>query len=313
MSAAKKLPPAILLMGPTASGKTGVAVKIVQHLPCEIISVDSALVYRHMNIGTAKPDTALLAQAPHHLIDIIEPTERYSAAQFRADALRLMGEITARGNIPLLTGGTMLYFKALQHGLSDLPQADPQTRAELDAQALALGWPAMHEQLARIDPVTAQRLEPTDSQRIQRALEIYRLTGIPMSHLLGRQNVAAFPYHAIAIALQPSDRAILHQRIAQRFDAMLAHGLIEEVQWLRTHYELSLSLPSMRCVGYRQAWQYLDGEHDIATLHETGIAATRQLAKRQLTWLRSTPDVQEFDCLAENLAQNVLDYLKRQV
>ena len=224
-----------------------------------------------------------------------------------------MGEISERGNIPLLTGGTMLYFKALQHGLSDLPQADPQTRAELDAQALALGWPAMHEQLARIDPITAQRLEPTDSQRIQRALEIYRLTGIPMSHLLGRQNVAAFPYHAIAIALQPSDRAILHQRIAQRFDAMLAHGLIEEVQWLRTHYELSLSLPSMRCVGYRQVWQYLDGEYDIATLRETGIAATRQLAKRQLTWLRSTQGVQEFDWLAGNLAQDVLDYLKRQV
>ena len=313
MSAPKKLPPAILLMGPTASGKTGVAVKIVEHLPCEIISVDSALVYRHMNIGTAKPDAALLAQAPHHLIDIIEPTERYSAAQFRADALRLMGEIIARGNVPLLTGGTMLYFKALQHGLSDLPQADPQTRAELDAQALALGWPAMHEQLAGIDPITAQRLEPTDSQRIQRALEIYRLTGIPMSHLLGRQNVAAFPYHAIAIALQPSDRAILHQRIAQRFDAMLANGLIEEVQWLRTHYELSLSLPSMRCVGYRQAWQYLDGEYDLTTLRETGIAATRQLAKRQLTWLRSTQGVQEFDCLAENLAQQVLGYLKGQL
>jgi tRNA dimethylallyltransferase len=304
------LPPAIFLMGPTASGKTGVAVELVQRLPCEIISVDSALVYRDMDIGTAKPDAATLVQAPHHLIDILDPTLSYSAAQFRQDALRLMAEITARGHIPLLAGGTMLYFKALQQGLNDLPQADPATRAAIDAMAAESGWPAVHAELARIDPATAARLNPADAQRIQRALEVCYLTGRPMSALLEEETVADLPYRILALALLPSDRAVLHQRIAQRFDAMLAQGLIVEVAQLRRHYELDLSLPSMRCVGYRQAWQYLDGEYDLPTLREKGIAATRQLAKRQLTWLRGMEDVVAFDCLQQDLPAAVFDWLR---
>jgi len=298
-------PPAIFLMGPTASGKTGVAVELVQHLPCEIISVDSALVYRDMDIGTAKPDAATLARAPHHLIDLIAPTESYSAAQFRRDALRLMAEIAARGRIPLLVGGTMLYFKALLHGLSDLPEADPALRAELDEKAGRLGWPALHDQLAQLDPVTAARLHPTDSQRIQRALEVCLLSGQPMSALFGQAEKDALPHRVIQIALEPSDRAVLHRRIAERFDIMLAAGLVDEVRRLRASYRLDPALPSMRCVGYRQAWQYLDGEFDLATLREKGIAATRQLAKRQLTWLRSMPDVRRFDCLDADLDRQV--------
>ena len=298
-------PPAIFLMGPTASGKTGVAVELVQRLPLEIVSVDSALVYRHMNIGTAKPDAATLAAAPHHLIDIIEPTERYSAAQFRHDALRLMAGITARGNIPFLVGGTMLYFKALREGLSGLPQADAEVRAELDARAAEIGWPGMHAELARIDPETAARLEPTDPQRIQRALEVYELTGEPMSLLMAREAPEPLPYRVLPIGLMPSDRAVLHQRIAERFDAMLAQGLIEEVQWLREHYILNALMPAMRCVGYRQAWQYLEGEIDRDALREKGLAATRQLAKRQMTWLRSMRDAVVMDCLDERLTERV--------
>ncbi|MEN6629641.1 MAG: tRNA (adenosine(37)-N6)-dimethylallyltransferase MiaA [Sulfuricella sp.] len=300
-------------MGPTASGKTGVAVELVQRLSCEIVSVDSALVYRSMDIGTAKPDAATLALAPHHLIDIIDPTQSYSAAQFRADALRLMAEITARGKIPLLTGGTMLYFKALQQGLDDLPQADPTIRAAIDAMATEKGWPAMHAELARLDPTTAARLNPADSQRIQRALEVCKITGRPMSALFGQGAAAELPYRVIALALQPSDRAVLHQRIAQRFDAMLAQGLIEEVQQLRRTFALEPTMPSMRCVGYRQAWQYLDGEFGLAELREKGIAATRQLAKRQLTWLRGMEGVVSFDCLGKDLAVEVFDWLSREL
>lgn len=297
-------------MGPTASGKTGVAVELVQHLPCEIISVDSALVYRDMDIGTAKPDAATLAAAPHHLIDIIDPTESYSAARFRADALALMAEITARGRIPLLAGGTMLYFKALRQGLNDLPEADPALRAELDAEAAERGWPALHAELAQVDPETAARLKPNDAQRIQRALEVYRLTGEPMAEILKREAPAAFPYRVLPLALLPGDRAVLHRRIAERFDLMLEQGFIEEVEDLREKYALNLELPSMRCVGYRQVWQYLDGEFDRATLREKGIAATRQLAKRQLTWLRAMTDIQDFDCLAPDLARQVLSHLR---
>lgn len=297
-------------MGPTASGKTGVAVELIQHLPVEIISVDSALVYRHMDIGTAKPDAATLAVAPHHLIDVIDPTQSYSAAQFRADALRLMADITARGKIPLLVGGTMLYFKALQQGLSDLPQADAAIRAEIEEKANVLGWPALHEELKRLDPITAERLKSTDAQRIQRALEVCYLTGEPMSSLLGRQDVAPLPYRVTSIALLPGDRAVLHQRITQRFDIMLAQGLIDEVGWLRAHYDLTPTMPSMRCVGYRQMWQHLDGEYDYDTQREKGIIATRQLAKRQLTWLRSMQGLKEFDCLRSRLAQDVLQYLQ---
>ena len=306
----EKSPPAIFLMGPTASGKTGVAVELARHLPVEIISVDSALVYRDMDIGTAKPDAATLAAAPHHLIDLIDPTRSYSAAQFRSDALGLMEEITARGRIPLLVGGTMLYFRALLHGLNDLPQADPELRAELEQRARQAGWPALHAELARLDPASAARLQPTDAQRIQRALEVCLLSGRPLSELLAEEIPAVFPYQLTQLALVPSERSVLHQRIAERFDAMLADGLVSEVEELRRRYVLTPSLPSMRCVGYRQSWQYLDGEMDLATLRDKGIFATRQLAKRQLTWLRGMVGIQQFDCLAPDLSRRVLSHLR---
>lgn len=305
MTINSQLPPAIFLMGPTASGKTGIAVDLAQTLPVELISVDSALVYRDMNIGTAKPDATTLAIAPHHLIDIIKPTESYSAATFRNDALRLMGDITARGKIPLLVGGTMLYFRALQNGLSELPVADPAVRAELDALIALHGIANLHQQLAAVDTETAARLPPNDTQRIQRAMEIFRITGTPMSKLLKQKKDSTLPYRTINIALIPSDRSVLHQRIATRFEKMMQQGLVEEVRSLRENYELHPNLPSMRCVGYRQAWQFIDGEINAAQLLEIGLAATRQLAKRQLTWLRSTPDLVEIDCLSSNISQQV--------
>jgi len=305
----KELPPVIFLMGPTASGKTGVAVELVNHLPVELISVDSALVYRDMDIGTAKPDTATLARAPHHLIDIINPTEAYSAAAFRHDALRLMHDITSRKRIPLLVGGTMLYFKALREGLSDLPQSNPEIRAALDAEIAQHGIKHLHKQLAAVDAETAARLKPTDTQRIQRAMEIYRITGQSMSALIGQPQSAELPYRIIPLALVPSDRAQLHARIATRFKAMLEHGLVNELRMLREKYPLHPDMTAMRCVGYRQAWQFMEGEIDDAQLLETGIVATRQLAKRQLTWLRSMPDNIELDCLAPDLAQSALDKL----
>jgi len=306
-------PPAIFLMGPTASGKTNVAVELAQRLPVELISVDSALVYRDMNIGTAKPDAATLARAPHHLIDIIAPTDAYSAAAFRHDALRLMHDITQRGKIPLLVGGTMLYFKALSAGLSDLPQADPAVRAALDAEIAQHGIQHLHRQLALVDAETAARLKPTDTQRIQRAMEIYRITGQPMSALIAQQESTVLPYRILPIALVPSDRAQLHARIATRFKAMLKLGLLDELRTLREKYPLHPNLPSMRCVGYRQAWQYMGGEINEAQLLETGIAATRQLAKRQLTWLRGMPENIEVDCLSPNLAQTVLDTISGKI
>ena len=299
-------PPAIFLMGPTASGKTAAAVELIQHLPVELISVDSALVYRDMNIGTAKPDAATLAIAPHHLIDIIAPTEVYSAAAFRSDALRLMQDITTRGKIPLLVGGTMLYFRALRFGLSDLPQADAEVRAEIEEQAARLGWPHMHEELSKVDAQTAARLKPNDAQRIQRALEIYRVSGQPMTALLALQEEYQLPYNLIPLALVPSERKQLHERIAKRFADMLKQGLLDEVEDLQRKYILNSDMPAMRCVGYRQAWQYLKGDIDTADLLDHGIAATRQLAKRQLTWLRGMPDNIEFDCLATDLNQQVL-------
>jgi tRNA dimethylallyltransferase len=303
-------PPAILLMGPTASGKTGVATALAQRLPVEIISVDSAQVFRHMDIGTAKPTRDVLKVAPHHLIDIIDPTQRYSAAQFVEDAAELMAEIIERGRIPLLVGGTMLYFKALREGLSHLPPADPNVRLVIDTMAQESGWDALHAELERIDPETAARLEPADSQRIQRALEVYYLTGRPLSVLQAEGRSQPPPYRMIALALEPSDRAGLHERIAQRFEEMLELGLIGEVRRLRERFGLSPSLPSMRAVGYRQVWQYLDQELGLAELREQGIAATRQLAKRQLTWLRAMTDVQRFDCLADDLAWQVEGYLE---
>ncbi|MDD4964955.1 MAG: tRNA (adenosine(37)-N6)-dimethylallyltransferase MiaA [Gallionella sp.] len=306
MNTPEPLPSAIFLMGPTASGKTAAAVTLAQHLPVEIVSVDSALVYRDMDIGTAKPDAATLAVAPHHLLNIIDPTEVYSAAAFRTDALRLMADITQRGKIPLLVGGTMLYFRALQNGLNDLPQADVAVRAELDADIALYGVPYLHQQLAVVDPETAARLSPNDSQRVQRALEIYRISGQPMSSLLKQPAQAALPYRILPIALLPSDRSVLHQRIATRFEQIVEQGLVNELRQLRTRFDLHPDLPAMRCVGYRQAWQFMEGEISHAQLMETGIIATRQLAKRQLTWLRGMTDNITIDCLAADAIQQVL-------
>jgi tRNA dimethylallyltransferase len=312
-SGAQKTPPAILLMGPTASGKTGVAMRLASVLPCEIVSVDSAQIYKGMDIGTAKPDAGMLRQAPHHLIDVIEPHESYSAARFRDDALAVMREITERGNIPLLVGGTMLYYKALLEGMSDLPEADPAIRLVIDTMAEKEGWPALHARLAQIDPQTAARLAPNDAQRIQRALEIYYITDKSMTEHLKRPKFVYFPYAPIKVALVPGERAGLHERIARRFDEMLAAGLVKELQKLREDYALDTGMPSMRCVGYRQAWDYLEGRISAAELREHGIAATRQLAKRQLTWLRSMKDLAEFDCLVDGLSDLVLEYLRREL
>jgi len=290
------------LLGPTASGKTAAALAFAaaSARPVEIISVDSALVYREMDIGTAKPTADERAAARHHLIDIIDPAGSYSAAQFRADALRLTGEIVARGHVPLLVGGTMLYYKALTQGLNDLPSADAGTRAALDADAAREGWPALHARLASVDPQTAARLAPNDSQRIQRALEVFMLSGQPMSALLAAPRVVddEAPYRFVPVALEPSDRAVLHARIAARFDAMLAGGFIDEVKRLRARGDLNLSMPSMRCVGYRQAWEYLDGATGYDEMRDKGIFATRQLCKRQLTWLRGMPERIVVDCCA---------------
>lgn len=310
--APKNRPLAVALMGPTASGKTAAALEIARQIPAEIVSVDSALVYRGMDIGTAKPTAAERAMAPHHLIDILDPTESYSAMQFRQDAIKLIGEIAARGKLPLLVGGTMLYFKALQDGLDDLPQADAQIRAQLDRDAAELGVPALHARLAKFDPATAARLQPADSQRIQRALEIIALTGQPMSQLLAKAPKQDLPFDVLPLALEPSERSILHARIAARFDAMLdaPGGLLEEVAALRDRGDLHLGLPSMRCVGYRQAWEYLDGAYDFASLREKGIAATRQLAKRQLTWLRSMPKRIVIDCLDPQATHHIVQQVK---
>ena len=279
------------LAGPTASGKTALALALARRWPAEIVSVDSALVYRGMDIGTAKPSAAEQAAAPHHLLDLIDPAQSYSAAQFVADARRLVGEIRARGRWPLLVGGTMMYFKALVDGIDDMPAADPGIRAALDAEAARLGWPALHAQLAEVDPVTAARLKPNDSQRIQRALEVWRASGTPLSTLHLRAQRERPPLDGALIALEPASRAWLHARIAQRFDAMLQAGFLDEVRRLRANPDLHLDLPSMRCVGYRQAWEALDAADppDLETIRERGIAATRQLAKRQITWLRSMP------------------------
>ena len=319
----------LCLAGPTASGKTAVALALAERLPLEVISVDSALVYRGMDIGTAKPSAAERAALPHHLIDILDPREAYSAAQFVADARRLAAEIRARGRLPLLVGGTMLYFKALRDGLDTMPAADPAVRAALDARAAAEGWPALHAELARVDPATAARLAPADRQRIQRALEVFRVSGRPLSAWQQAQTSgvsgerAAWPL----VALEPASRAWLHARIAERFDAMLAAGLVDEVRALRARGDLHPDLPSMRCVGYRQVWAALDAD-DLgasgdglrwaslrdsprwASLRDAGIAATRQLAKRQLTWLRSMPDRQVVACDAADAQERALAALQ---
>ncbi len=306
-------PLVVALMGPTASGKTAAALEVARQIPSEIISVDSALVYRGMDIGTAKPNAGELAAVPHHLIDILDPGESYSVRQFRDDALRLIADIQSRGRLPLLVGGTMLYFKGLRDGLDDLPQADPALRAQLDMDIARHGVAALHTRLQSLDPVTAERLQPTDTQRVQRALEIILLTGQPMSALLAKSPPPELPFTLLPLALEPSDRSALHERIAARFDQMLAAhpGLLDEVQALRARGDLHPGLPSMRCVGYRQAWEYLDGQISRAELREQGIAATRQLAKRQLTWLRGMDDRLVIDCLAADAAQQVVRIIRK--
>ncbi|WP_120970769.1 tRNA (adenosine(37)-N6)-dimethylallyltransferase MiaA [Comamonas sp. lk] len=320
MTATHQLP-CIAIAGPTASGKTAAALALADRLAqrgqkAEIISVDSALVYRGMDIGTAKPSAAELAAVPHHLIDIIDPLQAYSAAEFVRDTQRLVAEIRERSAIPLLVGGTMLYFKALMDGLDDMPAANPEVRAQLDAQAAQLGWPAMHARLAEVDPVTAARLAPADSQRIQRALEVWQISGKPLSSFHTSKNKAG-PAEQLGLAalfsLEPENRAWLHQRIALRFDLMLEQGFLDEVRTLRARGDLHLDLPSIRCVGYRQAWEVLDAHEadpsrplDMAGLRERGIVATRQLAKRQITWLRSMPQRQAIACDAPDAQARLL-------
>ena len=305
-----RLPPAVCLMGPTAAGKTDLAVTLVEQLPMDIISVDSVMVYRGMDIGSAKPDSATLARAPHRLIDIRDPAEAYSAAQFRDDALHEMAEISGEGRIPLLVGGTMLYFRALLSGLSRLPSADAEIRTRLEAEAEVEGWASLHRRLAEVDAAAAARIHPNDPQRIQRALEVYELTGVPLSELQQQQQVdQPLPYRIIKLAVAPAERSILHQRIGQRFEQMLREGLVEEVENLRLRGDLHLDLPALRAVGYRQVWEFLDGDIDYTEMIERGIIATRQLAKRQFTWLRSEPALALLDSLDGRLRDKALKYL----
>jgi tRNA dimethylallyltransferase len=293
MSDSKILPPAIFLMGPTASGKTSLAIALTERLPCEIISVDSALVYRGMDIGTAKPDAETLARVPHRLIDIRDPAEPYSAVEFREDALREMAEISGRGKIPLLVGGTMLYFKVLREGIAAMPAADPEIRRQIEEEAKSGGWQTVHEQLAQVDPVAAARIHPADPQRLQRALEVYRITGVSMTELQEQTSVTGpIPYQLKQLAIAPTERSVLHQRIARRFDEMLEAGLVDEVRRLYERGDLHPDLPAIRAVGYRQVWDYLEGKLDYEQMRERGIIATRQLAKRQFTWLRSWPELE---------------------
>ncbi len=305
---------AILLMGPTASGKTAAAIELTARFPLEIISVDSAMVYQDMNIGTAKPDAATLAAAPHHLIDLITPEQSYSAARFHDDALAVMADIQSRGKIPVLTGGTMLYFRALREGLSVLPQADRVLRMQIEQEAVERGWPAMHAELVACDPQVAAGINPFDAQRIQRALEVFRMTGQPMSWWWAHGRATRPVIDWLSLALTVDDRPRLHQRIAQRFSTMLQDGLLAELDYLRKTYTLDADMPSMRCVGYRQAWAFQQGQSSRDELLARGIYATRQLAKRQLTWLRGMHEAERFDCFSPNLiaqlSQRIADWLR---
>lgn len=302
---------ALFLLGPTASGKTAVALALAERLPIEVVSVDSAQVYRGMDVGTAKPTREERARVAHHLIDIVDPTEAYSAGRFRDDALRLGGAIHARGRLPVFAGGTMLYFSALMRGLATLPPAQPAIRAALEREAAAKGWPALHAELSKLDPESARRIEPTDSQRIQRALEVYRHTGRALSAFHGEAAAQRPPFEALEISLEPSDRSVLHERIAARFRGMLEAGLVEELEGLRRRYRLDAAMPSMRAVGYRQAWDTLEGKAPATTLAARGTAATRQLAKRQLTWLRAMQGLERIDCLRPDLAKAVAERARR--
>ncbi|WMP18968.1 tRNA (adenosine(37)-N6)-dimethylallyltransferase MiaA [Thiothrix lacustris] len=293
---------AIFIMGPTGTGKTDLAVELHKHFPIEIISVDSALVYKGLDIGSAKPDAATLAEAPHRLIDFLDPSQPYSAADFREDALREMADISARGKIPVLVGGTMLYFRALEYGLSALPPANPAIRARLEAEAATHGWQALHDRLASIDPLAAQRIHPNDPQRLQRALEVFELTGQSLTELQQAEWHEACPYQLLKIALIPEDRGWLHARLAQRFDQMLQQGVIDEVRKLLARGDLDTHLPAIRAVGYRQIWDYLINEIDYNQMRDRAIVATRQLAKRQMTWLRSEKDVSLYNPQELNLS-----------
>ena len=306
---AERLPPVIFLMGPTGAGKTTLAVQLCQQLPLDIVSVDSAMVYRGMDIGTAKPAAKVLRQAPHRLIDICDPAETYSAARFRRDALTEIADIHAHGRIPLLVGGTGLYFRSLEQGMTELPGADSAVRMRIEAEAESKGWEILHARLARVDPGAAARIHPHDPQRIQRALEVYELTGRPMTELLTQNLRRPPPFSIIKISLRPSDRGYLHERLGRRFLDMLESGLIGEVQELRARGDLHPALPAMRLVGYRQVWRYLEGQLDYAEMAERAIAATRQLARRQLTWLRRERRVCVFDCLDDRLPDKVLKFL----
>jgi tRNA dimethylallyltransferase len=309
---AATLPPAVCLMGPTASGKTDLAVALVETLPMDIISVDSVMVYRGMDIGSAKPDAGTLARAPHRLIDICDPAEPYSAARFRDDAMREMAEITAQGRIPLLVGGTMLYFRALLNGLSTLPSADADIRTRLEAEAEVDGWASLHRRLAEVDPEAAARIHPNDPQRLQRALEVYELTGTPLSELQRSQQAdQPLPYRIVKLAVAPADRTILHERIAQRYELMLQNGLIDEVEALRKRGDLHQDMPALRAVGYRQVWEYLSGSLNYTEMVERGIIATRQLAKRQFTWLRSETELTLLDSLDRRLRETALKFIEQ--
>lgn len=305
------LPPAIFLMGPTASGKTDLAIALTEALPCEIISVDSALIYKGMDIGSAKPEPELLEKAPHKLVDILDPAEAYSAADFRNDALRLMADITGRGKIPLLVGGTMMYFKVLRDGMATLPPADEKVRQKLLQQAEEQGWEALHQRLVEVDPEASLRIKPMDTQRLQRALEVYELTGKPLSEWHREQEDSRLPYRVINLAVSPKERSVLHERIALRFKLMLDAGFMDEARQLFERGDLDISMPSVRCVGYRQAWSYLSGEYSYEEMVKRGIIATRQLAKRQLTWLRSWPEVHWLDTLSKNLPDDALKVIKQ--
>ena len=287
----KHLPPAIFLMGPTAAGKTDLAMRLTEALPCDIISVDSALIYKGMNIGTAKPDKQMLKKYPHRLVDIRDPAESYSVAEFREDALREMAEITAQGRIPLLVGGTMMYYNALLKGLASLPEANQEIRQQLLEKGEREGWPALHALLAKVDPVSARRLAPNDSQRLQRALEVYQLTGRTLTELWAEQQQQKLPYNVVNLAVMPEERKTLHERIALRFKLMMQEGFVDEVRALYERGDLNPQMPSVRCVGYRQVWSYLENEWDYPMMLDKGIVATRQLAKRQITWLRSWEDL----------------------
>lgn len=306
------VPPAIFLMGPTAAGKTDLAIFLAQHLPVEIISVDSALIYKQMNIGTAKPDAKTLQQFPHHLVDIIDPQQTYSAGRFRQDALALMADITKRGKIPLLVGGTMLYFKTLQYGIAELPEADFNVRAKLEQELKQFGLSHLHRRLSIVDPVSAARIHVNDPQRLLRALEVYEISGRPLTELIQHSDFL-LPYRVIKIILSPFDRKILHQRIAKRYEMMIEAGFLDEVKALRKRGDLHAALPSIRAVGYRQAWSFLDGEEDKSTFIERAIIATRQMAKRQLTWLRAQNDGVWFDSSTDLPNKQVLDFIRSEL